>query len=100
GGQWHSQYGHFLANHQATTSTITRESEHMFPLWTIGKRLPGDGFDRSSGKPVTTLCPARLQNRATGAGTHAMAKTMLLGAATIVWLESTFHAPLLSSAPS
>jgi hypothetical protein len=28
-----------------------------------------------------------------------MAKTMLLGAATVVWLESTFHAPLLSSAP-
>ena len=100
GGQWHSRYGHFQANYQAVTNTTTRESEHMFPLWTIGKRLPGDGFDRSSGKPVTTLCPARLQNRATGAGTHAMAKAMLLGAATIVWLESTFHAPLLSSAPS
>ncbi len=100
GGQWHSQYGHFQANYQAVTNTTTRESEHMFPLWTNGKRLPGDGFDRSSGKPVATLCPARLQNRATGAGTHAMAKAMLLGAATIVWLESTFHAPLLSSAPS
>jgi hypothetical protein len=29
-----------------------------------------------------------------------MAKTMLLGAATVVWLESTFHAPPLSSASS
>ena len=72
----------------------------MFPPSTIGKRLPGDGFDRSSGKPVATLCPARFKNRTACAGTHAMAETMLLGAATVVWLESTFHAPLLSSAPS
>jgi hypothetical protein len=100
GGQWHSQYGHFQENYQAVTNTTTRESEHMFPLWTIGKRLPGDGFDRSSGKPVATLCPARFENRTACAGTHAMAETMLLGAATVVWLESTFHAPLLSSAPS
>ena len=100
GGQWHSQYGHFQENYQAVTNTTTRESEHMFPLWTIGKRLPGDGFDQSSGKPVTTLCPARFKNRTACAGTHAMAETMLLGAATVVWLESTFHAPLLSSAPS
>ncbi len=100
GAQWHSQYGHFQGNYQAVTNTTTRESEHMFPLWTIGKRLPGDGFDRSSGKPVATLCPARFENRTACAGTHAMAKAMLLGAATVVWLESTFHAPLLSSAPS
>ena len=100
GGQWRSQYGHFQENYRAVTNTTTHESEHMFPLWTIGKRLPGDGFDRSSGKPVATLCPARFQNRTACAGTHTMAKTMLLGAATVVWLESTFHAPLLSSAPS
>ena len=100
GAQWHSQSGHFQGNYQAVTNTTTRESEHMFPLWTVGKRLPGDGFDRSSGKPVTTLCPARVKNRTACAGTHAMAETMLLGAATVVWLESTFHAPLLSSAPS
>jgi len=79
-------------------NTTAHESEHMFPLWIVEKKLPDDGFDRSSGKPVTTLCPARLQDRATCAGAHTMAKTMLLGAATVIWLESTFHAPLLSSA--
>jgi hypothetical protein len=74
-------------------------SEHMFPLWIVGRRSPVGVSGRSSRKLVSALGATGLQNGATCTGLHAMAKAVLLGTTAIIWLESAFHARLLGSVP-
>ena len=48
---------------------------------------------------MAALGATGLQNGTSCAGLHTMAKAMLLGTATIIWLESAFHARLLGLVP-
>ena len=98
-GQWRSPHGRSSGTSQSTSDTTIHWSEHMFPLWTVGRTPPVGVSDRSSRKLVSAFGATGLQNGATGTGLHAMAKAMLLGATAIIWLESAFHARLLGSVP-
>jgi len=98
-GQWHSPHGHSAGKSPSTSDTTIHLSEHMFPLWIVGRRPPVGVSDRSSRKLVSAFGATGLQNGATGTGLHTMAKAMLLGTTAIIWLESAFHARLLGSVP-
>lgn len=97
--QWRSPHGLLVGKSQSTSGTTIHLSEHMFPLWIIGRKPPVGVSGRSSRKLVSALGATGLQNGAARTGLHTMAKTMLLGTATVIWLESAFHARLLVSVP-
>lgn len=98
-GQWHSPHGLLAKKSQSTSDTTIHSSEHMFPLEKVGRIPPVGVSGRSSRKLVTALSATGLQNCSSRTGLHTMAKAVLLGAATVIWLESAFHARLLGSVP-
>ena len=98
-GQWRSPRGHLARKSQSTSDTTIHWSEHMIPLWIVGRRSPVGVSGRSSRKLVSALGATRLQNGAARTGLHTMAKAVLLGTTAIIWLESAFHARLLGSVP-
>jgi hypothetical protein len=97
--QWRSPHGRSARKSPSTSDTTIRWSEHMFPLWTVGRRPPVGVSGRSSRKLVSAFGATGLQNGAASTGLHTMAKAMLLGTTAIIWLESAFHARLLGSVP-
>ena len=97
--QWRSPHGHQARKSQSTSDTTIHWSEHMFPLWIVGRRSPVGESGRSSRKLVSALGATGLQNGAARTGLHTMAKAVLLGTTAIIWLESAFHARLLGSVP-
>ena len=97
--QWRSPHGQLARKSQSTSDTTIRLSEHMFPLWIVGRRSPVGVSGRSSRKLVSALGATGLQNGAARTGLHTMAKAVLLGTTAIIWLESAFHARLLGSVP-
>lgn len=98
-GQWHSPHGLLAKKSQSTSDTTIHSSEHMFPLGKVGRIPPVGVSGRSSRKLVPALSATGLQNCSSRTGLHTMAKAVLLGAATVIWLESAFHARLLGSVP-
>lgn len=98
-GQWRSPHGHSAGKSPSTSDTTVHWSEHMFPLWTVGRTSPVGVSGRSSRKLVSAFGATGLQNGAASTGLHTMAKAMLLGTTAIIWLESAFHARLLGSVP-
>ena len=97
--QWRNPHGHLARKSQSTSDTTIHWSEHMFPLWIVGRRSPVGVSGRSSRKLVSALGATGLQNGAARTGLHTMAKAVLLGTTAIIWLESAFHARLLGSVP-
>jgi hypothetical protein len=97
--QWRSPHGRSARKSPSTSDTTIHWSEHMFPLWTVGRKPPVGVSGRSSRKLVSAFGATGLQNGAASTGLHTMAKAMLLGTTAIIWLESAFHARLLGSVP-
>lgn len=95
--QWRSPHGRLAGKSQSTSDTTIHLSEHMFPLWIVGRISPVGVSGRSSRKLVSALGATGLQNGAARTGLHTMAKAVLLGTTAIIWLESAFHARLLGS---
>ena len=71
----------------------------MFPPSTVGRISPVGVSGRSSRELVAALGATGLQDGTSCAGLHTMAEAVLLGTATIIWLESAFHARLLGLVP-
>lgn len=77
------------------TCTTALRCDDDDPAGTAGRTRRGLGSARSSRETVAALGAPRLEHGASGAGAHAMAKTVLLGTAQIVGLVGALHAAAL-----
>ncbi len=71
------------------TTQSPRAHEHLPAL--NGEKQHVRECVRSSGEAVAALGAAVFENFTTCTSAHAVAKTVLFGATTIVWLEGTLH---------